>query len=397
MKRMVGGFVLNPVWLVFLIYIISNGFYFFVGIEQSGFSLLDEDFLVEPEAYFVAYLVILAYAVIIFFSYLFLSSRYSQPANYSLSNAKSVFFSGYYVIYTVFVLLTGADVVGGERDLSFPGLMYLNYLFKIINPDLLLVFIMPLVASSRIFFAALVVFVISMTLRGWMGGIYIAGLVYLVRFYPVRMSFAKILLLVLFCLCLPFLNSLKWGIRGGYEISEILMLALEGYSFDSIVFALGEVFKRFQHVNNVALIYQNSGFVEGGYFQGGFRSFYSNGFFYDIYCAVTSDCRLDLNAFLVDSFYEPGEGRKWNVDPGISGWFFINPIISLATLMFFLFFCVVFPFLFSQRFGVKVYQTLVVCSFIYFFHGWFGTYINLLFVALLVLFCSKLRLCLRVS
>lgn len=385
-------FVLNPVWIVFLLYFSSNTFYFLKGFYSSGFTLLDAVYVIESEFYVVAYLSIVMFLFFILLFYLYAVKRNVKSDCFFLDGLKSNLLLFYIAIYFLFVLFTGSDVVGGERDFSIPGSLYLNYFFKVINPDLVAIAGLPLIRSSRLFYIGLGLFLLSMMLRGWMGGFYIGGLVYLVRFYPVFVSYRLVVFFILFLFLLPFLNSLKWGIRGGYDVVDILSLAYENYTFESFLFALESVFERFQHVNNVALIFYNGSFLSDAFFEGGFRPFWVNGFLADIYCNVTKDCHLDLNAFLVNYFYEPGEGRKWNVDPGLAGWFLINPVISISVFLFFIFLGLFFPYLIYRFYSLRLYHISIVCSYIYFFHGWFAPYINFLFVLLLMVFFSKARL-----
>lgn len=369
------GLFLNPVYLVFFIYFSSNTFYFYKAVGDGGFKILGEFHHVSYYSYLLSYLVFVLFFFGALLLFLVFSSELKVKNFLRLDFSWSVILVLYLTVYTLFSWKTGAGVLGAERNLVNGFDWLLNYFFKVFNPDLIAILILPIVKSRRLFFLGLAVFTSSMMMRGWMSGVYLAGLIYLIRFYPVKVGLKSVLIFVLVCLLIPFLEGLKWGVRGGYDLLGIIESVFNSYDYELIISALVNVSSRFQHINNVAFIIEGREHFIDSFNYGNFREIYQNGVFYDIYCNVTGDCLLDLNQYIVNNFYDIG--ATWNVDPGVSGWLLLSP----CALVVIFFLCVFFIFLISRSIGFKQYLSLWVMFYIYFLHGWIAPFFNILLIS----------------
>ncbi|MBQ0746653.1 MAG: oligosaccharide repeat unit polymerase [Marinobacter sp.] len=381
--------VINPFILVFFIYLVSNSYFFVRGVQHGGFELLGDFYVVSSEAYFVAILTIFIVMIMIFLSYVLAIGKVNGKGLQFLSDKKSWLVIIYQLFYITFFLRTGAGVLGAEREITSSLDVGLNYFFKLLSPDILAISAMVFFNSKRLFYISISVFVISMTMRGWMGGVYIAGILVLARFYPVRLSMLPIISFVVLIVFLPFLDALKWGIRGGYDVSVLISSAYDVYSFDVLLRSLEVVFSRFQHINNVALIAQNNIEFKEWFFSSSFRPIIFNGFLYDVFCHLTNTCNMNLNGFIVEKFYDPGGG--WNVDPGLSGWLFLGSVNFLSTILVFVFFGVFFPWYLSNRLGFNFLLVIYSLNCVYFLHGWVAPYFNFLFCSFLIFVLIRVR------
>lgn len=387
---LVFNFKCNPFFILFSFYFTSNTYFLYKGIKSGGYVLLDDFFSISAYSYFFAYVLIVIYLFLFLFFSFFSNKKTVGKNGFALNNKYSIFVIFYLFSYILFFNSTNVGVLGAERDLNSSSSFVLYYVYKIINPDLLAILLLPILKSNRLFYIGLFIYVISTLLRGWMGGVFIGGLIFLIRFYPVRISIKHVLVIAVLILSVPFLEGVKWGIRGGLDVLDVLYFIYYEYDFDRVLIGLESVFARFQHINNVALIFENMDYFKSSYDGGLFRPFYANGIFYDVYCKVTSDCLLDLNGFIVDKIYAPGAG--WNVDPGMAGWFLLGFPTSALSFVFFVFFGFFVPFFISKYIDPKFYMSIMMLVGMYLLHGWISPYLNLLFLAVCFVFLAKGKL-----
>ncbi|MBL0446257.1 oligosaccharide repeat unit polymerase [Aeromonas veronii] len=378
---------LNPVLLLFLLYSSANSYAFYLLLKNGGFIAFDRFFLIDSVVSVSAFLIQIF--LLLFFLVLYRFFAQGGRPRLELKNGY-----GYFLLFLTAAFLCFNQVTGAGRagsGFSFGGESILNIIFILLQPDLLFFLIAPFLRSSRLFNVISFAFLISMLSRGWMGSVLLLLIVYLVRFYPVRItvrSFFYLAFLGFFVvIALPFLDGIKWGMRSGISLFEVYSQVLSKNYFEIIGVVLDSVISRFQNINYAAYALQNSDFFHYSLLQGDFLWFYQGGIINSVYCKLNS-CVVDLNIFSAETLY--GEtGLAWNIDPGLTGW-----ISFLYGYVIFFFLFMILLLLLSYRAFSKFYgfqgSLLLGCFvYMYFFHGWLGAFYN--FVLYGLFFCLFFR------
>src|SRR5690606_34222051 len=114
---------------------------------------------------------------------------------------------------------------------------FVKYVFVLLQPDILFILIGVSLLSRRLFFINAVIFLVSMAIRGWMGGFFIVFIMVFARYSPVRISlynmFFLLLFLVLFVLMLPAIIDMKWSMRQGVSFGDFFSNVSSSFSVDS--------------------------------------------------------------------------------------------------------------------------------------------------------------------
>ncbi|MDA1381023.1 hypothetical protein PCI56_17200 [Plesiomonas shigelloides subsp. oncorhynchi] len=71
-------------------------------------------------------------------------------------------------VFLIFNIKTGVNIAGDGARIE--GGSVINYVFILLQPDILFILIGASLLSGRLFLINLIVFLVSMALRGWMGG-----------------------------------------------------------------------------------------------------------------------------------------------------------------------------------------------------------------------------------
>ncbi|OWK39238.1 hypothetical protein PSOLE_40700 [Pseudomonas oleovorans subsp. oleovorans] len=371
---------INPVVLLFFLYASANSYAFYLLIANGGFSVFGEFFLIDSAVSISVFLIQIF--LLLFFLVLY---RFFAQAGRPRLELKNKY--GYFLLFVTFAFFCFNQVTGAGRagtGFSFEGGSILNIIFVLLQPDLLFFFIAPFLRSNRLFYIVTCVFFISLLSRGWMGSVLFLFVVYLVRFYPVRITARNFIYLAFLgffvVMSLPFLDGIKWGMRSGMSLSEVFNQVLSGNYFDILLVVLESVVSRFQNINYAAYALQNSEFFHVSLLQGDFLWFFQDGIINSIYCKLNS-CAVDLNLFSAETLY--GEtGLTWNIDPGLSGWI---SVLYEYVVFFFLFMCFLLLLsyrAFSRLYGLQGSLLLGCFVYIYLFHGWLGAFYNLVLYGL---------------
>lgn len=381
---------LNPVVLLFFLYASANSYAFYLLIANGGFSVFGEFFLIDSAVSISVFLIQIF--LLLFFLVLYRFFAQAGRPRLELKNKYGYFLLFVTVAFFCFNQVTGAGRAG--TGFSFGGGSILNIIFVLLQPDLLFFLIAPFLRSNRLFYIVTCVFFVSLLSRGWMGSVLFLFVVYLVRFYPVRITARNFIYLAslgfFVVMALPFLDGLKWGMRTGMSLSEVFTQVLSNNYFDILLVVLESVVSRFQNINYAAYVLQNSEFFHISLLQGDFLWFFQDGIINSVYCKL-NPCVVDLNLFSAETLY--GEtGLTWNIDPGLTGW-----ISFLYEYVVFFFLFMILLLLLSYRAFFRLYglqgSLLLGCFvYIYLFHGWLGAFYNLVLYGLLFYFFVRFKL-----
>lgn len=388
---------INPVTSLFSLYLFANFVALIQGISDGGLVL--EWTFFDLKASSLAYSFLLQSLILLAFLSVF------KVFHYKLNFKKITYDKnwGWFLVilqttFLIFNLKTGVNIAGAGARIEGGSLV--NYMFILLQPDMLFVLIGVSLLSDRLFFINVIVFLTSMVLRGWMGGFFIVIFTVLVRYYPVRISMRNLslisLLALFFVLMLPAIIDIKWAMRQGVSAGEFFSGMASSFSAEKYSFAISYLLNRFQHLGHVALLFENSDKFYSDLSKGVFSSYWMDGLPQYTVSKFFGLEHYKLNSYMVEYFFGINE-PTWNTNPGISGWLFILQEKVVFMVLYF-FIVVVVPFFVISRYAGNTLLMLLACfSITYLFHGWFGAYFNTVFYALLIILINKLKLTSRPS
>lgn len=383
---------INPVIFIFYLYFFANFIALVQGINGGGLVLEGQFFELEISSLVYSFLLQVLILLSFLWVFKFFHSRFSFK-EITYGKSWGWFLLILQVSFLFFNLKSGVNVAGVATRIE--GGSYLNYVFILLQPDILFVLIGVSLLSGRLFFINMIVFLLSMSLRGWMGGYFIVFFVILVRYYPVNISFRNLFILsfpaVFFIVALPVVIDMKWSMRQGVPLGDVFSNISSSLTAEKYSSAVSYLLNRFQHVGHVALLLESSDKLYLDLSNGVFSSYWLDGLPQYTVSKFFGLEQYKLNSYMVEYLFGV-ENPTWNANPGIAGWMFILQEKTVLLILY-LFFVVVAPFYFISRYAGNTLLMLVACfSITYLFHGWFGAYFNIIFYGLILVFISKLKL-----
>ena len=380
---------------IFFIYLLGDLFGFIVGLTNGGFSVNGKFFTINAFTFFIALFVQTTLLYLLLVIYI-KTPRFQISRNFGEKIGSSVF--GYLVIaiqvvYLYFSLSYGAGLAGDDVAIGYFG--YFGILFAVVQPDILYVISAPFLLSKKVFWISTLVFTSSLASRGWMGGFMIAAFIIIIRFSPIYLTkqTLKVFVISIFgaLTLLPIMSAMKWGFRSKLSLDEIIYLGIENYNTDTYISVLEETVGRFSHINYVALLINESQLYSRAFENSEFRSFWENSIIYTVVCRAFASCKIDLNSIIGQ--YSLGlSSDKWNVDPGLAGWFFVVGLYLPIYIAFVIFITVYCFKKIGQSYGSTGISIVSLFSFIYLYHGWINPYLNIIIYMTAISFFLKLKL-----
>lgn len=382
--------VLNPFYIILSIYIFSNSYALLKLQENGGFEVFGYFREVSQTSSFLAYLFQMLFLLVILFYYKKFTSYKGKILR--LSNTWGYVILIVSISFFIFNIHTGAGLAGS--GFKFEGYNPLNILFVILQPDLLVLLIAPFIASKRLFLTVLLVFFLSVISRGWMGSVLFVFIIFLIRFYPIRInlinSFYLFIFSIMIFISLPLLDALKWGMRSGLSFNDSLATLQDKNYWDILGVVLVSVIERFQHLNYAAYITQNSTTFFNDLFSGDFLWFFQSGILNSIYCNIFG-CTVDLTTHTAEVLF--GEkGLTWNVDPGLSGWVSLLRYLSIIFILFIVYLLYLAFYVFYRHGGHSGILLVACFSLLYLFNGWLGAFYNFVLYAFIISYVSRFSL-----
>ncbi|MFT5592925.1 MAG: hypothetical protein ACI8SR_001291 [Oceanicoccus sp.] len=385
--------ILNPFILLLALYFTSNLLSALLGVSMGGMELENYYFDILWTSFVSSF-----FMQVFFLAIFFLLYHKFNP----ISNLKVLMLGwrwGFVLIfiqvsYIVFNLIMEVNVAGSSKRLS--GGSFLNYIFVLLQPDILFVVTSVLLVNSRLFWINVFIFIISFFLRGWMGGVFIGMIVVLIRYYPIKLSFVKAVycsfLLIVIMALLPMLYDAKWAFRSNVSFDEFLHSIPESFTVEKYQNSLGYLLNRFQHVGHGAIIFESANELHQNYDEGHFSSYWEDGLPQAFYHKLSVDetKKYSLNFFLVSYFWGV-ENPTWNTNPGLTGWVFILNEYNVFLLLYIILFIVVPQYYISKYGGKKISLVLSSFALVYLFHGWFGAYLNLMLYMVVIVTLLRTR------
>lgn len=385
------GYQVNPFYLLFYLYLSSN--LLALAILAAGFPIA-----VETRQFTFSVKILLVSASALFFSLMAALAIYI--ASLAISTPRCVLTFGrpatlilllVQLVYFLYSMHYGINVAGVEDDGG--GNPSVKLLFSIIQPDQLFLILAVGIRSNRLFWVNALIYAVSLTLRGWMGGLYLLALVVVIRNSPLVVTRKGLLLsglvLLVGAVMLPVVVSAKWFIRTGAGVSEAIDFLSDFGYFNYLVDSISYVANRFQHLGHVAMLAEDSRRLSIAYDFGEFTPYWMDGAPQWLYLRLNGVDIFQLQRYIA-SYYFDANNLAYAVNPGISGWFFALQYRAVFFVVFLLGITLV-PAVLVLRFAGYKYFLLVSCLvLIYLFHGWIGAYFN--FVLYLLAFMLVKRL-----
>ncbi|QQZ37594.1 oligosaccharide repeat unit polymerase [Pseudomonas sp. SK2] len=380
--------IVSPFVVLMLLYFFANFVSLVFAVNDDGMFLEGKFFQLSSETLICSFALQVFFLLLLWLVYrLFLDRGVSFHRE--LGRAYGVFLFWLQLAFLTFNQISGVNVAGVDSQ----GGGGVSYLFIFLQPDILFILIGLGLKSNRLFWLNCIVFLLSMLLRGWMGGVFLVLVMLMCRGYPIYISLRMLSkgvcgLLILFAL-LPVFIEAKWAMRSGLSVSDFFTSILS-MSFESYGEAVKYVMNRFQHVGHVALIIENCNRLHSSYLNGEFVSYWADGLPQMVVFKAFGLEYIRLNSFLVADTLGYTDAY-WNTNPGLAGWAAILQEYVVLLLAYVVCLLVV-VYSFMQRFAGPRYVMLISCfSLVYLFHGWIGAFFNLCFYAIMLMFWVRLR------
>lgn len=361
------------------------------GIAGGGMVLEGSFFKLEYSSLIYSFLLQFLILVLLLFIYRMFRPRFDNK-KIVLGKRWGWFLIAVQVSFLFFNLIMGINIAGD--GVRIEGGSFINYIFILLQPDILFILVGISLLSNRLFLINMMIFLISMALRGWMGGFFIIIFMLLIRYYPVRISVRNAAMLfctvLLFLFLMPAIIEAKWAMRSGLTVVEFFSSAVDSFSIERYSLAFEYILNRFQHVGHVALLMENTDKVSAAFHSGAFVGYWMDGLPQYTVSKLLGLDTFTLNSYMVEYFFGV-TNPTWNTNPGLAGWLFILKQ-QFVFMILYLFLIVVIPFYFIGKYAGNAMLMLVTCfSITYLFHGWIGAYFNIVFYALLLIIVRKGR------
>lgn len=382
----------NPFYLLLALYLISNFFSVIKGVNDGGMKLEGDFFSLKPDSLYFSFFVQCLFLLIIFSSYNIFYRLSLRKTSIFVTDKIAYFVIFLQLFFMAFNIKEGVNVAGAGTTVS--GGSAINYIFVIFQPDLIFTILSVFFRSNKLFIINVLIFLVSMFLRGWMGGVFIIFFIVLARYYPIKLSIINsIKLLAAFCILialLPFILYAKWSMRSGDSLLDFFNMVPKILSIVDYGYVLDYLLNRFQHVGHIALIYENALKLHQDFNNSKFDSFWLDGLPQFIFLKIFGFDLHRLNSYMVEFFFGI-PNATWNTSPGISGWFILLNERSLTVICYLLFFFFAPLYFFARYAGAQFFLIFNCFTVLYLFHGWFGAYFNFMFYGFILVTLLKAR------
>lgn len=382
---------INPFFLLIIFYLIINLVFAVIGFNNNYVEIELLQFKLKSESFFIAFLLQFLIILLILIIYCLFEFKDKEEKKLLINNKYAYFILMFQIFFMVYNLYYGTNIAGASIQSPNP---ILNIFFVLLPIDIFFILFAPYIKSKKMFWLNSIIYIISNTLRGWMGAILLLFFVYLCRKKYIYISLKSSILYLSFFigvfLLIPILGMFKWGMRNKESLSAVLNnIELDGYR-NLLLENLSYVFNRFQHNYHVALIFENYERILTYKVQGVLLPYWAEGVIQAIGINVLNitDLKTLGQIMVVELFSSTGD---WNSNPGLAGWL----IISEEYFLIFVIYVSVLlslSFLIARKFyDKKMYLIFSVFSVFYLFHGWIGMFFNLMFYAFIFALIKRVR------
>jgi len=366
---------LKPFHFCVFLYFIANLIFLIMALLNDNLVKMEFfDFYINTELLIKAFFlqIIGLFFIIIFYN--FFSSK-SFNENYIFDNFAGNFLIFWQFIFLLFALFLGLGVVDSD---------------KIVNPYL--VRLSNLISADILYFLNTILYLISSIARGWLGGVVISFFIYLCRvgYLKVKVKTLVISLFLFFIILLlsPLLIDLKFMIRTGDDIK----FDVSNYG-EKLELAIDYILGRFQHLGHTALLLDKAdnyrvlydGFQILPYWLEGIPQYF-------LYKLMGNNEIFTYAQMMAIWEFNASSSQPWNSNTGISGWLIL---LQEKSVFFFLYWgtLISLTFSFLLKFANRqTFNVISVLTIIFLYHGWLGSFFNLIILTLLVILIKRIRI-----
>lgn len=382
---------INPFYLLVIFYLSINFIFAIVGCLNNYVDIELSLFKLKSDSFFIAFSLQVFCCLMILCCYIFFKKFKNNKQEFYVYNKGALILLILQILFLLYNYYYGTNIAGMSIKATNP---ILNTFFVLLPVDILFIILAPFIKSKKFFILNSILYLISNTLRGWMGGVLLLFFVYAARIEILKISFKSLFFYTLLCLLIffsfPYLLLMKWAMRSGDSFFSVFdMVDRENY-LKLLSESLDFIFNRFQHNYHVALIWENSDVLAQNYNSGRILPFWQEGMLQTIIIKIFGIEQIDTlgQAMVHFLFYSQG---SWNSNPGMAGW-----LIVLQEYFIFYILYVIFLLTFSFYFAKKYYNNkmLLLLSFFsifYLFHGWIGAYVTLITYLVFFTFLTRLK------
>lgn len=383
---------INPFYFLLVFYILINFIFACIGFTNNYVEIEFSNFYLNSLSFFYAFLIQFFVCIFLFTIYLFFEKKSFKSSYFFISKNGSILLLLLQILFLTYNIIYGINIAGLNTKSTNS---LLNAFFILIPADILFILLSPYIKSSKWFYLNLILYIISNTLRGWMGGLFLALVVAVCRKEVVKVSFKfliwTLLSFIVLLLLLPYLSQIKWVIRSEGNIFDAIKIVNDNDYYSLLNESIYYVFNRFQHNYHVALLIENHAGLSMKYDSGKIMYFWLEGIIQGILASILHLEQMPLlgTHMANDLFYSEG---SWSSNPGLSGWLiilkekFILLIIYVWLILFLGFYNAV------KFFDRKMLLILGTFSVIYLFHGWIGSYVSLVTYLLIITFIKRIKI-----
>lgn len=383
---------INPFYLIVSFYLFVNLIFSIIGFKSNSVNIELLLFNLKSQSFLVAYFLQFFSCLIIIVFYLFFKNFNKNKKVNLIENKSALFLFFFQFLFLLYNSYYGTNVAGASIQASNP---IFNTFFVLLPADLFYILFSPYLKSNKWFILNTLLYIVSNTLRGWMGAILLAFFVYLCRKEKIEITiksfFSYCLLIIVIIFLIPYLFLLKWAMRSTDSLFSVLEMVDKDSYLDLLSEGLYYVFNRFQHNYHIALIWENSEKLVTAYQAGRILPYWGEGVIQTIFIKILNlgEMKTLGQAMVSQLFYSQG---TWNSNPGLAGWlivvqeYFIFYILYISIILF-------LGFYVAKRFyDTKMFLILSVFSIFYLFHGWIGSYISMITYLLFFALIKRVRL-----
>ncbi|WP_167762615.1 oligosaccharide repeat unit polymerase, partial [Proteus mirabilis] len=315
----------------------------------------------------------------VFFIFSFLITKKRIKPIYINEYKYSLFILILQCAYFIINIIYNTNVAGHPGRKDMPSAISLFFVF--FNPDLLFMIYLFFSKETKIKKLNIIIYLISMSARGWMAGILYIFLYYFIsKKYKLKTYVYLITILSIIILLLPFIINIKWYLRSDDTTSFFdVIFNIKHYSV-SLLNSLEYLLLRLQHISSLLYISDNinsinTDAIKPYWAEGNIQLFFEKIFNIELQ-PLSKYIVTDIMGF---------KDAQWNVHTGVASWFLINPYdLFIFLYVFFLIFMI-------NRLPISYHSNLMQSFILYLtfsrlFVGWTAAYINLIMSLIITMF-----------
>lgn len=381
----------NPFYIILIFYLLVNLVFSILGVLQNNVEIEFSFYELKKISFIYAFFLQFFCCFLIFLVFRIFCGREKKKAKV-IGNKGAIYLLLFQVLFLLYNSIYGVNIAGVAAKSSNE---ILNIFFILLPADIFFIIFAPYIASNKLFGLNTLLFIISNILRGWMGGVLLAIVIFFCRKGEIRISFKQVfryvVVILLTVLFLPYLIQMKWVVRSGGD----LFLIGENVNTIGYVKLLNEsfyyVFNRFQHNYHVALLLENYAQLNNEYAKGNILPFWREGVVQSIISKLLGLNNPSVlgNVMARELFFSRD---TWSSNPGLAGWLVVVQE-KFFLLIFYVFFILLIGFYTAAKyFDRKMLLTLGSFSVLYLFHGWIGMYVSLVSYLIIVSVLRRIKL-----